>query len=446
MSRIGLIGENSVEYIKTLLDIWNNNNCAVIINWQIPCKTAIEMMQQAEVHICYIETSVFIQSYIHVQTEIEFILFDGNTHSAEMLPDNLYNKFGENYSKNEAIVIYSSGTTGKAKGVILSYYAIQTNADAIISYMAPTNSDCLYIAKPLSYSSALIGELLVALKMHIKLVIAPSIVPPRFVLKYIQSFSVSILCLCPMMLSLYVQEYMPDKFDISSLRVIYVSGSILNNKLCGQAREKFRNIPIYNVYGLSEAGPRVTAQTIGCCSENSVGMPIIGVEVKIIDEAGNEVAKNEKGIIHINTPSLFMGYISGSSQLTSLYKGWLNSGDIGYMGETGELFIVERCDDVAVFNSHKIYPNEINNVVHTYPLICDCVTMCIANEDNKVDLVCFYVSSQTVSYKELIKYLHSCLPPYETPSKFIRITAVPVQHNGKIDRQVLKKIYVEREM
>ena len=92
-----------------------------------------------------------------------------------VLPKYISCKFQENYSKNEAIIIYSSGTTGKVKGIILSHFDINTNADAIIDYMKPTTAHCIYIAKTLSHSSTLTGELLVALKTKMNIVIAPTI-------------------------------------------------------------------------------------------------------------------------------------------------------------------------------------------------------------------------------------------------------------------------------
>ena len=141
MKRIALIGENSVEYIDMLVDIWNSGNCAVLIDCQIPPQTAVEMMREAQVRKCYIEHKYYDKIYAVLDKNVELIPYEKENTSTRLLPTEIYDRFKENYSKDEAVVIYSSGTTGKSKGIILSHFAINTNADSIIDYMQPDDSD-----------------------------------------------------------------------------------------------------------------------------------------------------------------------------------------------------------------------------------------------------------------------------------------------------------------
>ena len=382
MGRVALIGENSIGYINALVDIWNNGDCAVLLDWRIPFSAVIEMMIEADVHTCFIEKGLYNKIDREIPISFDFVTYEKQNNAAEILPNFIYKKFQENYSRNEAVVIYSSGTTGKSKGIILSHFAINTNADAIIDYMKPTINDCIYIAKTLSHSSTLTGELLVALKTKIKLVVAPTIVPPRYVLNNVGVFGVTIVCLNPTLISMLADEYEKSQYDISSLRTIYVSGSILNDKIYEKAHAVFSHVPIYNVYGLSEAGPRVTAQRLDCSKSNSVGKPIKDIEIKVVNEQGSIVSDGEYGIIHVKTPSLFDGYVIGRNKLNSLYKGWHNTGDVGYFDIYGELHIINRLDDVIIINSHKVYPSEIERqiveqtnvkecVARLYKIICD---------------------------------------------------------------------------
>lgn len=436
--RIGLIGENSVAYIAILISIWNEGNCAVIIDWRIPPESAISMLKEAGVKTCFIETTK-LNDIIKTYNEIEFIPYEKDKNSVVLLPEVIYDKFKENYSDDEAVIIYSSGTTGKSKGVILSHFAINSNADAIIDYMQPQEDDCIYIAKTISHSSTITGELLVALKKRIKLCIALTIVPPRFILRNINEFNVSIICLNPMLLSMVAEEYERGCHDLSSLNTIYVSGSILTDKVYRQAHGTLKNINIYNVYGLTEAGPRVTAQRSDCCKTNSVGKTIKNVEIKIIDTNGKEVTQGETGIIHIATPSLFKGYVSGSTKLKSAYNGWLNSGDLGYIDENGELHIVGRIDDMIIINAYKIYPSTIEEVINAIPGIKN---SCVRSFKDNV-LTCFYESSdqETITLPALVKECKKLLSPYEIPQEWIHVNELPKTHNGKINTPLLKKIF-----
>lgn len=423
MGRVGLIGENSIEYIDKLLDIWNHGDCAVLIDWRIPYQTAIEMMRDANVSVCYAEQKWLSNTFSDVPNDIEFISFNKNSNSAELVSYEIYNKFRESYSHDEAVVIYSSGTTGRAKGIILSHYAINTNADAIIDYMKPTKNDCLYIAKTISHSSTITGELLVALKTETPLVIAPTIVPPRFVFNNINKFKVTIICLNPTLLKMYTDVYREGFYNLRTLKTIYVSGEILNDRLYYESHEVFQDLNIYNVYGLSEAGPRVAAQRADCCKSNSVGKPLKNIEIAIVNEQGKLVKNGEYGIVHVNTPSRFNGYITGEKKLESLYKGWLNTGDIGYLGADNELHIVERIDDVIIINSHKIYPAEIKNAILTNSSIYKCII--IKCEYMESEFICCLYMGTSLDEKDLKDKVSKILLPYEIPRVFFRCLTIP---------------------
>jgi len=438
MSRIGLIGENSIEYIDKLLDIWNSGNCAVLIDWRIPFQAAVDMMKEADVSICYLEDTKY--DIKDSSAEIKFITYKRKSNSAKLLPFEIYDKFENNYSRSEAIVLYSSGTTGKAKGIILSHYAINTNADAIIDYMNPTDSDCIYLAKVLSHSSTLTGELLVALKTRTKLVIAPTIVPPRFVFKNIEKFGVSIICLNPTLLQKYAEEYDSGKYSLPTLRTIYVSGSILNDKIYAAAHAVFKNIAIYNVYGLSEAGPRVAAQKSEHCKSNSVGVPITDIEIMIVSDVGKPVEKGEKGIIHVNTPSRFDSYVIGNEKMKSFYRDWLNTGDIGYIDKNDELHIVGRYDDLIIIDSYKIYPNYIEQIALNLDVIKECVVFL----SDVFGLTCVYTKKVKEDIKSnLMHLLKDSLAYYETPNKYICVDYIPKTPNGKVDSHALQILVIQ---
>lgn len=439
MSRVAIIGENSIEYVDALLDIWNNGDCAVLIDCQTPPKAAIQMMMEAQVKKCFVEQKLYEKFCAVLDEGFELVPYKRSECSAILLPGHIYDKFRANYSKDEAIVIYSSGTTGRAKGIILSHFAINTNADAIIEYMCPHKEDCIYIVKPFSHSSTITGELLVALKTQMSLVVSPTVVPPRYVFSAVNKFKVSIMCINPTLLSMYSEGCLSLKLQTSSLKKIYVSGSILKKQILEKSRKAFENIAIFNVYGLSEAGPRVSAQRANYCNGNSVGTAISGVKIKIIDHNGQAVGNGETGLIHVYTPSIFSGYVSGNKALPSKCEGWLNTGDIGYFDNNNELHVIGRADDVIIVGAHKIYPSQVEQLVMESGNIKECIVVMVNHSSGKEILCCLYVSSEDLQ-AEIKKHLNKHLIKYEVPQTFINVENLPKTPNGKVSAKIAREL------
>ena len=441
MERVGLIGDNSIEYISILVDIWNNGDCAVLIDWRIPYITAVEMMKEANVVKCYIEKKLFDKIH-NINNNIEIIIFEKENNYTKSLPLDIYNKFKPNYSKNEAIIIYSSGTTGKSKGIILSHYAINKNADSIIDYMQIKLNDSLYMVRTISHASSVVGELLVCLKSKLELYIGPTIVPPRYIISNLIRYNITILTVNPTQLLMYTNELTINPVKFTNLRSIYVSGAPLSNNNRLKAMKVFDNTNIYNAYGLTEAGPRVSVQSHKFNHDNSIGKPIMGVQIAIINEDGHICASYEKGIVHVKTDSVFSGYVKGKNKFDSLYNDWLNTGDIGYMIDNGEIFITGRLDDLIIINGHKIYSGDVEKVIREYELIKDCVVISEPIENNEYFMICLYELYDTNNFRlnALIKHCNNYLSLYEIPQKWLYLESIPRTLNNKISKADIKAL------
>ena len=439
MNRIALIGDNSVGYIDKLLEIWNSGACAVLLDWRIPCQTLVTMMNEADVHQCYIDEEIYeaLNSMYIANCGIIIELFNKIQTGTAVLPQWVYDKYIENYTTKEAVIIYSSGTTGGSKGIALSHYAINSNADSIIDYMNLTLDDCIYITKSMSHASTISGELLVALKTKSKLVISTTLALPRYTLRNISLYNVTTMCINPKLLSMYVDEQNRAIYDLSSLKTIYVSGDILTDKLYDKSHTAFSNIAIYNVYGLSEAGPRVTAQRSCCCKSNSVGKPIKGVKIMLVDQYGNPSKIGEYGIIHVNTPCLFNYYVVGDRKHSSLYNNWFNTGDVGYIDSFGELHILNRVDDMITINAHKIYPRDLEKAIVNCGKVDECVIIKILYR-NSEHIGCLYVGKNDIN-NNIQELLKERFMAHEIPHIFMKCDELPRNINGKISYKLAQE-------
>ena len=224
--------------------------------------------------------------------------------------------------------------------------------------MKPTVEDRLYLNKKLTHCSSLIGELLLALKSGADILLSPIIVPPRVVFKNILDFNVTILCCNPILIKLYADEAERKKGFPASVKSVYSSGDIISAKEIERARKIF-DCPVYNVYGQSECGPRITAQTKDCCHSNSVGKPIKNVDIKI--DNSNEIL--------VKTNAIFSGYTNSYTKP----EGWHRTGDTGYIGTDGELYVTGRIDNMIVIGAHNISPEVIEKAIKANTDVDDCI-------------------------------------------------------------------------
>lgn len=448
MKYIGLIGFNSIEYVEKILKIWNDGDCVVLLDSSTPYISIIEQLNITNSSMCYVCEEIYEKNYdlFKYNLNIQFISFKSNSKNYKLLPKYIYDLYIFNDSHKPAVVIFSSGTTGDAKGIELSHYAVSKNSDMIYNSMNLDKDDKMFIIKKLSHSSTLVGELLVALRNSLNILIGPTIVPMRIIIKNIEEYKISVLCVNPTLLKTIAISLDKKECKISTIKKIFVSGDKFYRQDCLEIRKKLPSIKIYNMYGLTEAGPRVSMQNSIFCYENSVGIPLKDVEVKILNKENKKCESYEKGIIYVKTPTRFTKYVNMYNKFNNITEEWINTGDIGFLNEKNELFITDRVDDVIIINAHKIYPNDIENKILC---LCD-IQECKIIKKNKKNtnsefLICVYVG-EVVNSKVIIKELRNCLLDYEIPKVFLKIDSMPKNNNGKIDTRLLKKMIENLEV
>lgn len=444
MKYVGIIAENSFEYVESLLSIWNDDNVAVLIDWRLPIEQIQNSLIKANVSKCYIwcELTKIINSLKKNNNNIEICCISCLNNKYNDLPIAVREKYHDNYTDNAAIIFFSSGTTGKSKGVILTHSAIQKNADAIIKYMQPSSNDSISIVKSLSHSSTLVGELLVGLKASIPIYMTRTILSPSEALRWMNKTKTTILCLNPTLLQLYT--FAAYKIQMIYLKKIYVSGSVLSVELQSRARNIFKQVKIFNVYGLTEAGPRVTAQMEKSYNKlGTVGRAINGVRVRIIDANGKTAKLGELGTIHVATPSIFSKYLQQEN--TNKFE-WLNTGDFGYIDIEGDLYVVGRKDDMIVHGAYNIYPLYIENIICGFSFIEDCIVFGIPDELYGSKICCMYMCVNSDVNKQLMYDLcKNKLASYEIPNFFIQVPSLPMTVGGKKSRNAALKLYYDLE-
>lgn len=345
-----------------------------------------------------------------------------------------------------AIILYTSGTTGKPKGVMLSHnnqmanLMAVCNMEVLVSGAMPTPEPQL-IALPLAHAFGLTTSNLSYLSNN------PIVLMSRFetqkALELIEKYQVHHIPAAPAMLVAMLNYPDAEKYDTSSL-VYVVSGSapLPENILTGF--EKRFGATIREGYGLTEANTSVSGhpQEIGI-KPGSVGIPHKGNQVRIADAEGNTLPPNERGEVQVRGDNVMMGYYKNpQATADAIVDGWLRTGDFGYMDEDGYLYIVERIKDLIIRGGQNVYPRDSEEVLGQHPAVLEVAVVGIPSEKFGEEVKAFVVlkPGQTATEDELIAHTQKYLANYKTPAYIEFIEALPRNTVGKINKRALRQM------
>lgn len=323
--------------------------------------------------------------------------------------------------ENLACIMFTSGSTDKPKGVMLSHENIVSNIKAIAGYFKIDSSDSILIARPLMHAAVLTGELLVSLYKGLTVHLYSEAFQPQRILSYIKENNITVFCGTPTLLSLLCR-YIKDKLPLKS---VAVSGECLSESIAKKIAESLPDTDIYSVYGLTEASPRVTylPPELFKLKPGSIGIPIDGVELKL---------ENDK--LFVRSPGVMQGYL-GNGTLTNskIQNGWLDTGDIAYMDNDGCYYMKGRADNMIIRSGMNIYPEEIENRVKENSAIKE--ALCYTDY-NKISgqIICLDVVTH-LKLQEIHKFVRETLPPFMQPNQIQIVEELDRSENGKIKRR-----------
>lgn len=431
-NRIGIISDNSAGVIMKMLELWGQKKTVVLINGDTPIDALKYIIVENKIEICFC-CSKEVRKYEEYDLGIMVVEY------SQMSSNLLYTDSLVNYLSPEsdevALVLYSSGTTGRAKGIMLSHKAINENADAIIKYMSPKKDDIFCILKNLVHSSTIVGEVLVAIKCGCAIYCVTEHNNIRFMVEELHKSKATIACINPTILCLLMKmtdSYLNQK--LINLKKIYVSGAILNKSLLIHARKILSHCRIFNVYGMTECGPRITSQELASnIDNNSVGKPLYGVQIRLLGFDGELIRNYDVlGRIEVKTPYRCEGYSSGQG-LPMDSDGWLDTGDIGYFDFNRNLYITGRLDNMIICYGHNVYPESIEEIIRCVPGVEECLVIGDKNVVAGYTLCCYYKGDIAIR-GNIYKACKKALLPHEIPKRFVAVESFQYK-NGKINRK-----------
>lgn len=350
-------------------------------------------------------------------------------------------------AKQVAILLYTSGTTGRPKAVMLTHRNILSVASAASRIRSLTPGDRIYAVLPLSHVVGFTVLLVGTLFSGATVVISPRF-DPAAVIRDITEHHVTIMLGVPSMFAFlveYANAKAIDSFELRSLRVISSSGAPLSVHLKADVERLF-GMTLCNGYGITECSPTIAQVRLESPRKDlSVGPPLPGVELKIVASNGTSLPDGEVGELHVRGPNVMKGYYRAPEETAAVIdpEGWFNTRDLARV-EDGNLFVIGRTKELIIRFGFNVYPAEVENVLAGHPAVLRAAAVGrrgpgdLGGEEIVAFVLC--ADGAKISPEELLAYAARHLAPYKVPSEIVIVPELPLTSTGKVAKDKLAAI------
>ena len=342
-----------------------------------------------------------------------------------------------------AALIYTSGTSGNPKGVMLTHRNLLFIGENGRRLRALRPGDRAYGVLPLSHVYGLAAVLVATLHSGATLVLTPRFAPDRLA-HALAAESITVLHGVPAMYAKLLDwaRQSGTRLSAPALRIAQLGGAPMTQSLKDDF-EKALGHTLHNGYGMTEASPSIAQTRLDAPRKDcSVGQPIPGVEVRIVGAEGREVAAGEVGELWVRGPNVMKGYYRNPELTceTVNREGWLNTGDMARQEADSALFIVGRSKELIIRSGFNVYPVEVEQALNAHPQVVQSAVVGRTVDANE-EVVAFVepVAGSGLTAGALAAFLRGSLSPYKLPSEIILLEHLPASATGKILKNALKE-------
>lgn len=358
---------------------------------------------------------------------------------------------GEHIDKDDlAIMIFTSGTTGKPKGVMITHGSIIASAQAQADHFEIDENDVFVGSVPLNHVGGITCTIMASLLTCSSVVLVPFF-NPKLVLSTIEDYQVTIFAGVPTMYLMVLNEESINEVNFDSVRLAIVGGSNLEPELANKISSIIPNAQFVNLYGLSESSGACVLSKLTDSLEKvqtTIGVPIGNFEVKVVDQDRNPLPIGEPGELAIRGDCVAKGYyrFKEKTKETFTSDGWLYTGDIVSIDKDGYLSYKGRVHEMFIQGGFNVYPVEVENILTTHPHIQLAAGFGIPDEFlGEVGL--YYIVPQpgkSITVDEIIEFSKQHLADYKVPRKIEIVNELPMTPAGKIHKSLLKSEYLDK--
>lgn len=437
---VGLFARNSVEFVYSYLAVVSLGAVVVPLNYQLTARETAYIVKDAQMkHLVTAEPldlAAELDRAGYSQHPDQLVITQFRPGLARAAAEEA-DCFAGNEDRPCAIV-YTSGTTGNPKGAVLSHRNLVSNAAALRPRLPIHPGDNVLCVLPMYHCFAWTCAVISPLLSGASITILDGFTPKE-TLATVREHGVTVVYAVPPMYNFLSR--MGEPADLAGVRFFVSGGAPLPEKIAKQFREKY-GIQIAEGYGLSEASPVVTLSPPEKTKYNSIGLPLPGLDVRVVGDRDEVLPPGVVGEIVVQGPSVMQGYFNLPLETSrTLRDGWLHTGDLAYRDKEGYIFIVDRLKDLIISNGENIYPREIEELLYAYPGVLEAAVVGVPDE-LRGQAVCAYIvmaEGHAFDKKGLRDYLQTNLAGYKLPRDYIPVDSLPKSQTGKVLKRLLRE-------
>jgi fatty-acyl-CoA synthase len=350
---------------------------------------------------------------------------------------------------DDALILYTSGTTGLPKGAVLTHANIMWDATACITYIPPNQNDLFLLSMPMSHVSGLHIQPTSFLIRGL-----PTVIMPQWdaeeACRLIERHRITLACILVAPLLQLLALEAKKRYDLTSLRRVMTAAARYTADLPIRVMNELGTEQVFFTYGLTEAAPMVTLTEFTShmlAKPNTLGSPVWYNDVRIADESGEPLPVGDIGEILVRGPNVFRGYYKRpEASADALRNGWLHTGDLGYLDEDNCLFFVDRKKDMIKSGGENVYSIEVEQALQrAAPEIEEVAVVGVPDEKWGEAVVAFVVlkADASLTGEELIQRTRQYLAGFKIPKRIVCLDELPKNISGKVLKRKLREAFID---
>ncbi len=455
--RVGILSGNCIEYIVVFFAAAKCGAIFQTINPAYLADELVHVVNDAKPGVLFVgekQCDLVSDSYCRFKLAPIIVQLSATARSGWRLYRDLLSSPSDNeldlaITPDTAVsLMYTSGTTGTPKGVLLSQRCLMSTFHSMIIEADVENSDFGMINLPLFHAGGIFAVAMPLLMRGASVLILSGSFQAEKILSLVEQYRITLVMWVPTMLARLVEVENIKQFDLSSLKKLYYGASPISSRVYNKVKSIFKS-NLYQFYGQTESGlvsilrPEEHSGRRFC-----TGREMYNCEVRIVDDSGNDVPEGEVGELITRSDNTMMGYLNNpQATAKTIRNGWVYTEDLARVEADGYFTVVGRTKDMIISGAENIYAKEVEDVISSHPAVKEVVVFGIPDEIYGESVCATIVLKQHVEVtdNEVIEHCSDRMSNYKKPKKIVFTDSLPKNATGKIVKNILRDPYWSKQ-